>query len=415
MGDAGHSINRLPRTMKMSADRYTDYMYSLVKKVIDDIGPRPSCSEREKRLGRLLTEEWQPFCDKVDSETFTCSPHAFLGFIPFSVLLYFAAVILYWFYPLASFVLIAIGFGTLFFELLRYREFVDFLFPRRQGENIMGTIRPKGEATRRVIVSAHMDSAYEFNLIYYLKNAVIPIVEIAILGLILAFCGSLAKTFAYFYGFADTTAFTAVGYAMIAFTPIVALFLFFHTYKPVPGAMDDMAGVAVVAGLGKYLDEARRNGDWLPEKTEVVLLAMSSEEAGLRGAKRYVSKHLQEMKTTPTYGLFLDGIYDEKYLTVTDRELCTGAKHDPELVKMAQDAAASRNWHIFTRMISIGGTDASPFSLKGIPAICLHCQDTTRAVPNYHTRDDTYEHIRPESLAVSLQLVLDMLKQIDKK
>ncbi|MCX5995573.1 MAG: DUF4910 domain-containing protein [Chloroflexi bacterium] len=401
--------------MKMFTDRYTDYMYGLVKKVIDEIGPRPSCSEREKRLGRLLVEEWQPFCDRVDVETFTCSPNAFLGFIPFSVLLYFAAVILYWFYPPVSFVLIAIGFGIVFFELLRYREFVDFLFPRRQGENIMGTIRPKGEATRRVLVSAHMDSAYEFNLIYYLRNAVIPIVEIAILGLVIALGGSLAKTIAYFYGFADTTAFTAVGYAMIAFTPLMGLFLFFHVYKPVPGAMDDMAGVAVVAGLGKYLDEARRNGDWLPEKTEVVLLAMSSEEAGLRGAKRYVRRHLQEMKTTPTYGLFLDGVYDEKYLTVTYRELCTGARHDPGLVKMAQDAAASHNWHIFTRMIPLGGTDASPFSLKGIPAVCLHCQDTTRAVPNYHTRNDTYEHIRPESLAVSLQLVIDMLKQIDSK
>jgi hypothetical protein len=401
--------------MKMFADRYTDYMYSLVKKVIDEIGPRPSCSEEEKRLGRLLVEEWKPLCDRIDTETFTCSPHAFLGFIPFSVLLYFAAVILYWFYPLASLVLIVIGFGIVFFELLRYREFVDFLFPRKQGENIMGTIRPKGKATRRVIVSAHMDSAYEFNLIYYLKNAIIPIVEIAIAGLVIALCGSLAKTIAYFNGFADTTAFTAVGYAMIAFTPIVGLILFFHTYKPVPGAMDDMAGVAVVAGLGKYLDEARRNGDWLPEKTEVVLLAMSSEEAGLRGAKRYVSKHLEEMKTTPTYGLFLDGIYDEKYLTVTNRELCTGARHDPGLVKMAQAAAASHNWHIFTRMIPIGGTDAAAFSVKGIPAVCLHCQDTSRAVPNYHTRDDTYEHIRPESLAVSLQLVIDMLKQIDSK
>ena len=390
-------------------------MFGLLKRVIDEIGPRPSCSDEEKRLGRLLVEEWKPFCDRVDVETFTCSPTAFLGFIRVSVLLYFAAVVLYWFYPLASFIIAAVSFSIVFFELLRYREFVDFLFPRRQGENIMGTIRPKGEATRRVIVSAHMDSAYEFNLIYYLRNAIIPITEIAVAGLVIALCGSLAKTIAHFYGFADTTAFTVVGYAMIAFTPIMGLFLFFHVYKPVPGAMDDMAGVAVVAGLGKYLEEAKRAGDWLPERTEVVLLATSSEEAGLRGAKRYVSKHLQEMKTTPTHGLFLDGIYDEKYLTVSNRELCTGVKHDPGLVKMAQDVAASRNWPIATRMLPIGGTDASAFSVKGIPAVCLHCQDTSRAVPNYHTRDDTYEHIRPESLAVALQLVIDMLKQIDSK
>ena len=390
-------------------------MFGLLKRVIDEIGPRPSCSDEEKRLGRLLVEEWKPLCDRVDVETFTCSPTAFLGFIRVSVLLLFAAVILYWFYPLASFIMAAVSFSMVFFEYMRYREFVDFLFPRKQGENIIGAIRPKGEATRRVLVSAHMDSAYEFNLIYYLRNFAIPIIAIAIVGIVIAFCVSLAKTIAYFGGFADATAFAALGYTMIAFTPIIGLFLFFHTYKPVPGAMDDMAGVAVVAGLGKYLDEARRAGDWLPERTEVVLLATSSEEAGLRGAKRYASKHLQEMKTTPTYGLFLDGIYDEKYLTVTNRELCTGAKHDPELVKMAQDTAASHNWPIAVRMIPIGGTDAAAFSVKGIPAVCLLCQDTSKAVPNYHTRDDTYEHIRPESLAVSLQLVIDMLKRIDKK
>jgi len=403
--------------MKISADRHTDYMYGLVKKAIDEIGPRPSCSEQEKRLGRLLVEEWQPFCDKVDSETFTCSPTAFLGFIRFSVLLYFAAVILYWFYPLASFIMVTICFSMVFFEYLRYREFVDFLFPRKQGENIIGTIRPRSKATRRIIVSAHMDSAYEFNFIYYLKNAAILVIDLAMAGLVIALGGSLAKTIAYFYGFADNTAFAAVGYAMIAFTPIVALFLFFHTYKPVPGAMDDMAGVAVVAGLGKYLDEARRNGDWFPERTEVVLLAMSSEEAGLRGAKRYASRHLQEMKTTPTYGLFLDNICDEKYLTVINREICTRARHNPELIKMAQDVAEHHNWPMAVRPIPLqgGGTDAAAFSVKGVPAVCLLCQDISKAVPNYHTRNDTYEHIRPESLSVSLQLVIDMIQRIDKR
>ena len=417
VGDAGHGVTRLLRAMKMFADRYTDYMYGLVKKVIDEIGPRPSCSEEEKKLGRLLVEEWKPICDKVETETFTCSPTAFLGYIRFSVLLFFAAVVLYWFYPLASFLLVAVSISMVFFEFLRYREYIDFLFPRKQGENIVGTISPKGKATRRVIVSAHMDSAYEFNFIYYLRKAAILIIDLAMIGMLIALCGSLAKTIAYFGGFADNTAFAAVGYVMIALTPIMAFFLFFHTYKPVPGAQDDMAGVAVVAGLGKYLEEARRTGDWLPERTEVVLLAISSEEAGLRGAKRYASRHLKEMKTTPTYGLFLDNICDEKYLTVVNKEICTRATHDPELIKMAQDVAKQHNWPVAVKSIPVegGGTDAAAFSVKGIPAVCLLCQDITQAVPNYHTRNDTPEHVRPESLAVSLQLVIDMLQRIDGK
>lgn len=397
----------------MLANRYTNYMFTLVKTVIDDIGPRPSCSEEERKLGRLLVKEWKPICDRVDVEMFTCSPAAFLGFIPLLVLFYFAAVILYWFFPPVSFVMAAISFSMVFFEL-RYREFVDFIFPRKQGENIIGVIRPGGEATRRVIVSAHLDSAYEFNLFYYLKNAAIPVIAIGVVGLIIVLVGSLAKTIAYFSGSASAPIFTGIGWVAILLSPVVGLFAIFHTYRPVPGAMDDMAGVAVVAGLGKYLDEARKEGNRVPERTEVVLLATSSEEAGLRGAKRYVKKHLEEMKATPTYGLFLDCIYDEKFLAVANREIFTGAKHDPELVKMVHGVAGSHNWPISIKSIPMGASDASAFSVKGIPSIFLLCQDTSKLVPNYHTRDDIYEHIRPESLSVSLQLVIDMIERIDR-
>jgi len=389
-------------------------MYTLVVRVIDEIGPRPSCSEEEKKLGRLLVEEWKPICERVDVEPFTCSPYAFLGFIQLSVLFYFAAVILYWFFPPVSFVMAIVSFSMMFFEL-NYREFVDFIFPRKQGENIIGVIRPMSEPRRRVIVSGHLDSAYEFNLFYYLKNAAIPVVAIAILGLVIILGGSLVKTIAYVNGSENAPVFAVIGLIAIVLSPFVGLLLFFHTYRPVPGAMDDMAGVAVVAGLGKYLDEAKRNGNWVPERTEVVLLGTSSEEAGLRGAKRYVRKHLTHMKEIPTYGLFLDCIYDEKFLTVVKREIFTGAKHHPELVKLAQEVAASHKWPITVRLIPFGGTDASAFSVKGIPSICLLCQDTSKLVPNYHTRNDTYEHIRPESLSVSLQLIIDMIERIDKK
>ena len=64
-----------------------------------------------------------------------------------------------------------------------------------------------------------------------------------------------------------------------------------------------------------------------------------------------------------------------------------------------------------------------PHLLPGIPAFLsaiVHCGsgvllDNSKLVFNYHTRFDTIEHIRPESLAVSLQLVIDMLEKIDRK
>ena len=202
----------------------------------------------------------------------------------------------------------------------------------------------------------------------------------------------------------------------LGMAPIVGLYLRFHSYVPVPGAMDDLAGCAVITGLGRYLADAKLNGAFFPENTEVVLFASAAEESGLRGAKRYVKAHQKELQATPTFGIFLDGIYDEKYLTVVNREVFTGAKHDPYLVKLAQQCAAERAWPIKALPIPMGASDAAAFSREGrVPSICLLCQDISRLVCNYHTRFDTIEHIRPESLAVSLQLVIDMLEKLDNR
>jgi hypothetical protein len=71
--------------MAMTADGYSTYMYDLIKKVMDDIGPRESCSEQERELGRLFGSEIAPVCEKVVTDDFTCSPTAFLGFFPYLV------------------------------------------------------------------------------------------------------------------------------------------------------------------------------------------------------------------------------------------------------------------------------------------------------------------------------------------
>jgi aminopeptidase YwaD len=397
----------------MRAESYQDYMYSLVKRAIDEIGPRPACSEAERKLGRWLYEGWRPICDKVETEPFTCRPGAFLGVIRVSVVLFFASLVLYWFYPFAAFVAAVLSFMPLVLELVRYREFIDFLYLPEQGENIVGTIRPRGETRRRVIVSAHQDSAYEFRLWRVLGNAAVPLMVLALLGILTAVAGSLAKTIAYLGGSEGAVAYTVVGIVMAALAPLASLFLFFLSSKAVPGAMDDMSGIAIVDATGRCLHEARNGGGFYPESTEVILLATSSEESGLRGAKRYVKKHLAELRRTPTYGIFLESTADERHLTVATGELFTGARHDRTLVEMAGKIAASHNWPIKQKPIPLGATDAAAFSKKGIRATCLLSQDTTRLVPNYHTREDTPEHVRPKALSVTLQMVVEMIQQID--
>jgi len=396
----------------LNADAYRDYMYGLVRTVLDEIGARESCSENERRLGRYLADEWRGLGLDVRSEPFTCNPKAFLGFIPIATLLYLLATIAYWLLPSLCFVLAAASLALLWFELLRYRELIDPLFREAQGENVVGVLRPAGEIRRRVIVSAHQDSAYEFNLWYFLKGAAVPVMVIGFAAVLVPLVGGLLKSLAGAGN--ESHAFNVVGFVAIALYPIVGLNFFFHTYAVVPGAMDDLAGISVITGVAKALSDAARDGAGALQSTEVVVLAVSSEEAGLRGAKRFATTHAAELHALPTFVVNVDGVYDERHLTIVHRELTTGVRHDPRLVQLARERAESRGRAYHQHMIPLGATDATAFAQVGVPTVTLLCQDATRLVPNYHTRLDTIEHVRPQSLTVMLQLVLDMIEEIDR-
>ena len=398
----------------MIAERYTDYMYNLIDKVMKEIGPREACSDEEKELGRLFADEIRPACERVETESFTCSPTAFMGFFPYLALMYMAGVVCYFFLPVVSAAL-ALVVGTIFvLEVVRYKEFIDPIYHKKQGENVAGFVSPAGEAKRRVIVSAHFDSAYEFNIWYWFKSFSVVIMVIGFLAVVLLFGFGLARTIVEPVGMPDATVFLVFGIILAALSPIFAIIAFWHTKNVTPGAMDNMSGISVVAGLAKYLKDASERGEFYPENTEVVLLGCSSEEAGLRGAKRYAARHLEECRALPTYAIFLDCLYDEDYFTVFKREMYMGVGLDPGLVDLTLKAAGENDFKIKPGVIPFGATDGSAFAQAGIATVSMFMLDMSRMPPNYHTRHDTIEYIRPRSLAVALQTVIGMVRHLDE-
>jgi hypothetical protein len=398
----------------MTAESYQDYMYGFADAVLEEIGPRGSCSEEEAALARRFAREMEPVCDRVEVEEMECAPDAFLGAFPYLVVMYAAGLAAYFFLPPLALVLSLTGLAVLFLEVFHYHELIDFAFPKRRGLNVAGVISPQGEVKRRLLVSAHFDSAYEFKIWYYLKGLAVPYMILGVAGILTLAGASLARTIAWPHAGWGGGAFTVLGIVGLIFLPVVLPFAFFHTRDLVPGAMDDLTAVAVLAGLGRCLRDARDGKEgFFPRHTEVVLLGLSSEEAGLRGAMRYAARHREEHRALPTRGIFLDGIYDERFLMINRREISTGAKLDPRLVGLASETAEALGYSIKVGVIPLGATDASAFARAGVPCVSMGCADTSRLTPNYHTRHDTMEYVRPESLTVSLEMVLGMLERVD--
>jgi len=394
----------------MIAQEYRDEMLRLMETVLEEIGPRESCGEAERRLGETLRRRWSELGHSVQGESFRCHPRAFLGFIPFSVGLYLGAAACYWAAPGLAVLLAAAALVLIVFQLLRQRELVDPLFPEAEGRNVVARIPAPGECRRRVVVSAHQDSAYEFNLWYFLKSASIPVMAVALAAPVVPLLGGLAQLLG---ASAETNLVHGLGVLSLALYPVVGLNLFFHTSSVVPGAMDDLAGIAVLDGVARALAASPRDDEAALAHTEVVLLATSAEEAGLRGARRFAEAHRSELHAVPCHVLNVDGVYDERFLTVIERELALGVRHDPRLVALAERVASRRGWKLRRGLIPFGGTDAAAFAWAGVSSVSLLCQDISRLAPNYHTRLDTLERVRPDSLTVMLQLVLDMIREID--
>jgi acetylornithine deacetylase/succinyl-diaminopimelate desuccinylase-like protein len=394
----------------MIAQRQRDEMLGFMETVLEEVGPRESCSEAEGRLGEMLRRRWSDLGLTVQDHSFRCHPRAALGFILITVGLYLGAAACYWAAPGLSALLAAVALALLVFQLLRVRELVDPLFPEAEGRNVVARIPPAGECRRRVVVSAHQDSAYEFNLWYFLKNAAIPVMVVTVIAPVVPLAGGLAQLLG---GSAESGFLHGLGVLGLALYPVVGLNLFFHTCTVVPGAMDDLAGIAVLDGVAQVLTDGESGEKPALANTEVLLLATSAEEAGLRGARRYARDHRSELLAMPCHVLNVDGVYDEQFLTVVAREFALGVRHDPRLVDLAERVAERRGWKLRRGIIPFGATDAAEFTRAGISSVQLGCQDITRLAPNYHTRLDTLERVRPESLVVMLQVVLDMIAEID--
>ncbi len=397
----------------MDTSSFTAAMLPFMQRVLRDIGPRPACSESERRLGELLQQDWSGFCDQVDVHSFRCHPRAFLGWIPWMVAAYLAVLITYWLFPPLAFLLATASTLVLLLQGMRFRELLDRLFPEAEGRNVVGVLRPRGEIERRVVLMAHQDSAYEFTLwqrFGRLSPTLMLLVGVAFAWMTL---GSLAASIAWSLGGSDHAAFTVIGVAGLGLYPVVGLFVFFTAWTPVPGAMDNLSGVAVISALGRAAARGGAEGRRLLATSEIILLATSAEEAGLRGARRFVERHRGRLVRLPTYVINLDGIGDPAQLCFLERELWQGARHDVALVELGVACAQELGHEPRRASLVMGGTDAAPFSQCAIPATTILCQDTRRLVPNYHTRLDTLEGVDPQALKLCFELVLAMLERLD--
>lgn len=167
----------------------------------------------------------------------------------------------------------------------------------------------------------------------------------------------------------------------------------------VPGANDNLSGVAVLVALAERLRDRPIDG------VRIVLLSAGAEEELQGGIYNYVQDHAAELDPTSTYCLTVDTVGSPQLVmlegegTVVMEDYC-----DPSFRDLVADEAADGGVSLLRGLRSRFSTDGVVTSRAGIPTVSLVSVEPWRAPSNYHLMTDTPENLAYETIAATTEL-----------
>jgi hypothetical protein len=381
-------------------------MLNFIKEVCDEIGPRLGTSEQELKAGLKIKKILEKKVDEIILEDFTCHPK---GFLDFTRVAFISAIIgtgLFFWFPIISIFLYFYAISTFLFEQMFLKEYVDFLFPKAKGSNVIGKLKPSKESKLIIICSAHHDSAYEFPLFEKFKSKFGILAYITVGTMLLSAIAALIKLIFDLLGISSL-----ISNIILILFPIVSVIMLgylglkLHSKNVILGANDNLSGVSVVLALAHYFSVQKL------QNIELWFISFSCEEC-MRGSKRFVQRHHNELKNSKTINLDMVG---EGEISIISAEPYFTTKHSLELAKEFQQANKKANVELPIKVLGFGGTDAAFFSKKKLEAISI-VGLTPAAYPcTWHELADTPERINEELLQKAYKAIIQYLRNLDSK
>jgi Peptidase family M28 len=404
------------------------YALDLVRRICTEVGPGLPGTPQERERAAILQDELESHlgAENVAMEEFTLAPDALLTTYP-AVLCMLAAVLLNlgtgrisgispWATSIAALIL------SLFMPLLFVLEYVlslevtDRFFPKRQSINLVGRLRRPGaeKVSRLLILSGHHDSAPENTWLRFTGYGFYPFAVTFLLGMITLVILCLLQVIGLILGSEAVIRSGTLGWVLLVYPTLPSMvFALFLTrgHKGggiVPGAADNLSASAAAVAMCRFLV---RNPDQIPAETEIRFISFGSEEAGVRGSRRYVERHLEDLKRLDARVLNYEVIAHPE-ITIFELDFNGTVRNSPEMVRSVVAAAGRAGVPHKQGAAAFGlGTDAAPFSRAGLKATTLFpFKMPEQLFAFYHQSRDTPEVLTIEPLLNVLKLTLEWVR-----
>lgn len=415
-------------TAAISADD-VQYALDLVRRICDEIGPGLPGTPQERARAEIIRQELEAHLgvENVSMEEFAFAPEAFLGSQAVTAVLLSLAAVLFVIsgrvsgvpalLTAAAAVLLSFSALAVFiFQFLLAKEWLDPLFRKGVSLNVIGSLRRPGtrEVKRLLILSGHHDSAWENNWLRWLGKWFMALSAVFMLGLLGMPLISVFQLFERLNGMAIIAQTGAPDCLIPALLvgPAVIFTLFFQRRGQggglVPGAVDNLSACAVTAAMARFL---ARHPDLIPADTEIRFITFGSEEAGLRGSKRYARRHLDELRRLNARLLNYEMIA-HPLVSILSTDQNGFAKTSPAMVESLVKAAGQSGVPYKVQQSGLGtATDAASFLQAGLQAATLiPFKMPEQLAEFYHQCTDTPDKLNPEAMMNVLKVTAEWLE-----
>ncbi len=406
--DLGKIIEKKYDAAKYMVKEITHICTKIEKREPGSIGEKKAC----EYMAKVLKEDCG--CERADVEPFKENPRSFLGWLFFTLTFVLAAIVLYFFSPVVSVILIVLGLLLALLQFGLYFKTIDKVFPEKTGHNVTAIKKCKGETKRRIIFNGHPDAAWEWPVNYALGG--VGFEAHAIIGFAGAFYYLILAIIQLIQngsvGADPSTPLGKAGLIGLIFVPfLIGLYFMVNYRRVVDGANDNLSGCYMGIALLKALKDEGIEF----ENTELGVVLTGSEEAGLRGAKAWCEAHKDEFSDVPTFIYSYDTIHDPKFLMVNYRDLNGTVKADKDASDLFMEAADELKIQCKKGMVPpLGGaTDSAAFAQAGMRAAGITGLNH-KLESYYHTRRDSYDNMNLDGLAACFAATVKVLEKFDE-
>ena len=384
-------------------------MITLITEIIEKFGPRPAGTDAEKNAQLFIADKCRQFTQAVRVLPFDEYLDARFGKLKYYVVLYLAALVLYWVQPEMALAISLVNAFFIVFDLMSYRDVLtSFPGKLQTSHNVEAVLEPQGEVKSTLIISGHMDSTREYTWWYKLGGLGIKLTILA--GVLIV----IQLLFYIWHEFAPASFHNYVWVGLLLLSPVLIVYWSMHAEHAVEGAQDNLSGIAIAYTTFKTLAAGNPAGRSGLQHTRVKFVSFGSEEKGLCGSRAYVKQNLAQLKNENAHLVNVDGVRLVDEIAIVYKELMNGTSHSPALISGLKKAFTHQGISFKNVMIPIGGTDAVSFARAGLPSVTLIGMSASQYDFTYHTRHDKVEHIEPLALEHVKNGIVEFIKKWDE-